>query len=459
MARSRISYNVHAQVIKDHTRFINHLKAINPTVVLIMDAVGLAREIKAMLPETLVISREYGGEGDDTVHLRMSPGDWLKWRAPHTEGGIYAYTTNEPGFDDNCLSWHIELMELAARRNVPLVIGNWAVGIPTPEEWPRARRILELLDQHRNLFVLGLHEYAGAVITSGLYGGYPDRAGVAPGDNSKPGLNLIPPQNWPPDVSNVTMFHLGRFNFMIRYCQSIGIRPPRIIMTEHGMDDLSDIKPWTQRLKVRQPYYNVRGWKSLTDQWNDWYSGLGWSPERSYFEQLRWADRVIYQNSVVEGQCIFSWGHSSQMWEQFDIAEAFEFQRLLEGYAQEPTAPAATFAPTITEPVDQPAGSIPVIITTPVSTGFAPIGERPPEEVSGAGSGFVAPVVAVGTGHSEPPEKPAVVAKTISVSFTENEINALMNGLRALNQFPIAPELSSALNKLQAALESGGGVG
>ncbi|MBL8162704.1 MAG: hypothetical protein JNJ61_12010, partial [Anaerolineae bacterium] len=45
------------------------------------------------------------------------------------------------------------------------------------------------------------------------------------------------------------------------------------------------------------------------------------------------------------------------------------------------------------------------------------------------------------------------------VSFTENEINALMNGLRALNQFPIAPELSSALNKLQAALESGGGVG
>lgn len=333
MTFSRIGYNVHAQNVLNTALLDAHIRALRPRAMLFMDGLGEAQRYIRMFPDMIVIYREHGKDGDETVHLRETPQQWLARRAPMSEGGIYQYTTNEPGFDDACINWHIELLELAAARRVPLVIGNWAVGNPSADSWPKALRLLQLLDQHRDLFMLGLHEYAGAVITSGLYGGYPDRAGVAPGDNSKPGLNLIPPQNWPPDVSNVTMFHLGRFNFMIRYCQSVGIRPPRIILTEHGMDDLSDIRGFMARLKTDPRYHNARGWKSIAPQWAEWWKG--WSAERAYFEQLRWADKTIYQDSPVEAQLIFSWGHSSQMWEQFDVAEAREFQRLLEAYAQE----------------------------------------------------------------------------------------------------------------------------
>lgn len=340
----RIGYNVHGQNVPDKARLEAHVRSLQPRAMLFMDALGEAQRYKAMFPAMTVIYREHGEHGDETVHLRETPEQWLDRRAPMAIGGIYQYTTNEPGFDERCINWHIELLELAARRNVPLVIGNWAVGNPGPDDWPRARRLLELLDQHRELFVLGLHEYAGGVITSGLHGGYPDRAGVAPGDTSKPGLNLIPFANWPDAVRDVTLWHCGRFNFMVRYCQMQGIRPPRVILTEHGMDDLSDIKPWLSNLKTDSRYHNARGWKSIAPQWAEWWPD--WSPERAYFEQLRWADRVIYQDSVVEAQLIFSWGHSSPMWEQFDVAESVEFQHLLETYAREVRPPVEYVPPT-----------------------------------------------------------------------------------------------------------------
>ncbi|MBL8165686.1 MAG: hypothetical protein JNJ61_27125 [Anaerolineae bacterium] len=342
MKQSRIGYNVHGQNIPNTALLDQHIRALNPKAMLFMDALGEAQRYKTMFPDMIVIYREHGEHGDETVHLRETPEQWLNRRAPMATGGIYQYTTNEPGFDERCINWHIELMELAARRNVPLVIGNWAVGNPGPDDWPKARRMLELLDQHRELFVLGLHEYAGGVITSGLHGGYPDRAGVAPGDTSKPGLNLIPRENWPDSVRDVILWHCGRFNFMVGFCRKAGIRPPRVIITEHGMDDLSDIKPWLQTLKTDQRYHNARGWKSIAPQWAEWWAEWwpGWSPESAYFEQLRWANRVIYQNSVVEAQLIFSWGHSSPMWEQFDVAQATELQRLLEVYAlQNETGP------------------------------------------------------------------------------------------------------------------------
>jgi hypothetical protein len=331
---SKISYNIHAQMVKDSTRLKNHLLKIQPAAVLAMDGLGLAQEIKAALPNTLVIHRNYGiTNGDDDIHKRVSPEKWLDLRAKESDGGIYLYTTNEPGFSQDCLDWHVHLMELAAARSVRLVIGNFGVGTPGADDWGRAQRMLELLDQHRELFILGLHEYACGIITSGLYGGYPDNAGVQPGTPG--GQNLIPKDKWPADVSTVTMFHMGRFNFLLTYCKLHGLNPPRIILTEHGMDDVSDIKPWAEKLDKTSPYLNIRGWKSLHNQWNTWFNPVGWSAERAYLEQLAWADRVIYHNSPVEAQLVYCWAHSSEDWEQFDVAEASEFQSLLEAYAAE----------------------------------------------------------------------------------------------------------------------------
>jgi hypothetical protein len=427
---SRISYNIHAQALQDHDRLINHLQKIKPAAVLVMDGVGLAREIKSLLPDTLIISRIYP---DDDIHNRTSPEQWMDKRGPETEGGIYAYTTNEAGFDSKLIDWHIRLMELAVQRRVPLVIGNMSVGTPAPQDWAAGRRLLELLDQHRDLFILGLHEYACGVITSGFLGGYPDNAGVAP-DSGQSGRNLIAPDTWPSadEAASITMFHCGRFKFLVNYCQSIGIKPPRIILTEHGFDDVSDIKPWTDRLAMTAPYVTIRGWKSVQDQWRAWFSPQGWSPERAMFEQLAYADRTIYQHSPVEAQLLFCWGHTSDMWDQFDVSDTDEFQALLEAYAQEaPVAPP--------KPTSQIGGQ---------PSTFAPVGVRPEDAQP---IGFVAPVGNVEAAEVVEPssQKTSVVPSTepqtatlsdIMATMTEDDLLVIAKGFRevASSQFDAA---------------------
>lgn len=352
MRRSRVSYNIHAQAVKDTPRLKKHLGKINPTAVLLMDGLGLAQDIHATLPDTVVIHRNYGiTKGDDDVHKKVSPERWLDLRAVESSTGIWLYTTNEPAFDTETIDWHVRLMERCVVRGVRLVVGNWGVGNPGADDWNKAKRMLELLAEHPELFILGLHEYGCGVMTSGLYGGYPDHAGVQPGELG--GKNLIPSGNWPASLEtpeHITTFHCGRFRFLLNYCSQAKIKPPRIILTEHGMDDVSDIKPWAERLIKTSPYKSIRSWKSLLAQWRAWFPL--WSIDRAYFEQLQWADRVIYQNSPVEAQLVYCWGHSSDDWEQFDVAEADEFQALMEA-ADVP--PVSNLPPVVTQPAPAPA--------------------------------------------------------------------------------------------------------
>lgn len=327
---SRISINIHGQNVKNTPRLLAWLQKLKPVAVLVMDNLGLAREIRQLLPNTKVVHRQY--DGDIEIHKEFTPEEWLDAHIVQAVDGIYLYVMNEPKFTKEVIEWLVRLLKLAAQRRVRLVIGNWSVGNPQPGDWVLAKELLQLLDAHRDLFILGLHEYAGGVITSGLYGGYPDHAGVPAGELG--GLNLIPPENWPQSVEDVTCYHMGRFKFLLDYCAVMGIQPPRIWITEHGFDDTSDIKEWENKLKVTKPYLNIRGWKTLQDQWIDWYgkSPLNWTPEQAYFYALRWANGVIYKNSVVECQMIFSWGFSSQMWEQFDIEDALVLQQMLVDY-------------------------------------------------------------------------------------------------------------------------------
>ena len=60
MTASRITYNVHAQQLLDKNYFMGHIERLQPTALFIMDALGLAREVKSMLPKTMVIHRNWG---------------------------------------------------------------------------------------------------------------------------------------------------------------------------------------------------------------------------------------------------------------------------------------------------------------------------------------------------------------------------------------------------------------
>lgn len=319
MNQSRISVNIHGQNVPDKGRLFAWLMALKPAAVLVMDEPGLAHEIKDRLPQTTVIFRWNGDGGDDGEKLlRYTPVEWLDLMASKLSGDkrIMLSTTNETPLNQRVVDWHVNLIKVANERGVNLCVLNIATGNPEPEAWEIARPLLELLAIHRQ-HVLGLHSYAGGIITSGLIGGNP---------------GMIAPGQWPAAVP-FTRWHLGREKFLYDYLDKEKIVHPRIILSEHGFDDTSDIKSWLDTLRMTPPFQNIRGWKTLVNQWKAWWPM--WSAEQAYFEQLKWADETLYKGTAVEAQLIFSYGHSSADWIQFDIADALQLQDLLVNYAKE----------------------------------------------------------------------------------------------------------------------------
>lgn len=328
---NKIGINVHGANVQNKGRLMERLSAIRPPVVLVLDSLGLAQDIKTKLPDTTVIFREY--EHDKKIHLDFNPVTWLDNHASQAAGGIVIHVGNEMQFDKAVLDWLLNVCKRAVEKNVTVCVGNWAVGNPQPDDWAMAKDLLVFASANRKHVIVGLHEYAGGVITSGLYGGYPDNAGKPPGTPG--GLNLIQPDSWPPDISTITCYHMARYKFLLTYCKKMGIPAPRIVITEAGFDDTSDIKSWEETLKKTPPYLNITGYKSLRNQWDVWFGELGWSAERSYASQMIYSDRVYYDDDAVEGRCIFCYAHSSTRWEAWDTEDATEFWDLIIKYAQE----------------------------------------------------------------------------------------------------------------------------
>jgi hypothetical protein len=309
---------------------------------LVIDGVQLCRDIQNVSARTQVIHRAYP---DEEIWRQKTPAQWIEQKKSEVGNSrLWLYTVNEVGLSDDLCRWWTEVIRLSDRDQMQLVIGNLSAGTPQASDWtrPAVIELLKACSANRSRVVIGLHEYACGVITSGFLGGWPDNAGVAPvPDNKGKGRNLVPFANWPErtEVNKITRFHAGRFKFLVEACALIGIPTPRIVLTEHGFDDMSDIKTWALLQQQTPPYTSFRGWKSLVNFWQANY-GTFWTSQRAMFEQLAYADRVLYQNSPVEGQLIFCWGQTSDMWDQFDISKADEFLKLVAEQIVSPLPPA-----------------------------------------------------------------------------------------------------------------------
>lgn len=315
-----IGLNVHGHNVANRAALAQHLSRTKPRWLLVLDNLDLAKDIKQSCPATNVIFRAWP---DEALHTRFTPQQWVSQKLAE-RGDLWFHTHNEPGFSDAVLDWTAQVIELAASGGLKVVVLNLSAGTPAPEDWkrPAARRVLEALDKHRATAVLGLHEYFGGVVTSGFVGGFPTR---------------IQPADWPPSVADITCWHCGRFRLLMSACADMGIQPPRIVLTEHGADDMSDIKAWLDTLQKTPPHGSIRGWRTLEAQWRAWWTG--WTADRAYFEQLAYADRVIYAGSPVEAQLVFCYGASSADWQQFNIETSGELLTRLEEYAKSELPP------------------------------------------------------------------------------------------------------------------------
>lgn len=313
-----ISVNIHGNAVKNRGRLIERLYAIQPRAVFVLDNLELALSLKEKLPNTTVVFREF--EHNRAVHKDHDPMQWLDAHAHQAAGGVTLNVLNEPPFDQDVIDWLVKVAIRAVEKKVRVCLGNFAVGNPTGDpakEWPKAQRLLEIVSANPEYLSIGLHEYFAGVPTSGLIGGVPE---------------MIRPGEWPAIVP-FTRWHCGRFQFLIDFCNSINLKPPRILVTEAGADNLSDIGEWLKGLKRIAPDKDPRSWRTLAAQWRIWYPS--WSTERAYFEMLKWLDQTIYKGSPVEAQMIFCYGHSSDQWADFDVEDANEFWDLLIAYTKE----------------------------------------------------------------------------------------------------------------------------
>ena len=365
MTNSRIGFNVHATSQNfDKNKLYAHIQKTHPAWMLVMDGLQVARDIKALIPECNVIHRAWP---DEEIWKQQSPAEWVANKKREIgDADVWCYTVNEMGLSDNLANWFTGVIEAAAAVHLKVVIGNCSVGTPAPEQWrsPAVIKMLQALDKHRDIAVLALHEYFILVPASGVLGGYPDNAGVKPGEHG--GINLVPAANWPSadHMKTFTCFHCGRFKFMIESCVANGIKPPRLVLTEHGPDDVSDLKAWAEQQPKTPPYTGIRGWKSCVEAWKKFYPQ--WTAEQTLFETIKWLDTALYQGTCVEGQLIFSWGYSSDMWQQFDTSQALEFQHLLETYATA-ALPPVTQPPPVPFPPKPPAPPTPPPETLPTA--------------------------------------------------------------------------------------------
>lgn len=358
---SRLSYNIHGHNLADRAATLAHLARLKPAWTLVMDNLDLAREVKARVGVGQVIFRAWP---DDGLHTWQDADTWAQeTKARIGSSDLWAYAGNEPGFSayivrqtaralrveshrvqaarariqnaDGALArfkrglmafylwlfgwllvtaeaaavkssvrWAIEVIGAARRHGLKVVVLNLSSGTPQPDDWrqPLALELLRALDSNRDIAVLGLHEYACGVITSGFIGGWP---------------TLILQKDWPPDVRSLTMWHCGRYMFLIRACEAAGIRPPRIVITEFGFDDMSDVKAWAEMLPRTPGYGSIRGWKSLVEAWKAWYPA--WTAEDVLYQSIDYSERVTYWHPAVEGLLWFCEGASSPVWDQFNI--------------------------------------------------------------------------------------------------------------------------------------------
>ncbi len=279
----------------DNARAIAEIKPLNPSaLVLCTDRQNdgarfdvFAREF----PDAMIVCRvvpanrsnedaEYHLPGPDGGY-RMSPTTFLNTFGGLGTNGKLLYTMNEPdGYNnvDRLVSWLVEVTQEATRRNIRLCLGNLATGHPrdvSSRQWDRVWDPLLLLlsaPQHRALHVLGLHEY-------------------------HPGWE----------------FRVGRFRWMLESCRRLFVMPPRVLVTEFGIDSDhggSQHNGWRSRGMSEQQYFDL-----CLDSYNRMY-------------------RTFVRGGVIAGIAVFLYGNSGG-WEAFDVSNAATYMQLLRTIPQE----------------------------------------------------------------------------------------------------------------------------
>jgi hypothetical protein len=286
MSVQPFGFNVHLRYVQDIGKLHERMRFFKPSVCVVMaddnpppkeDQTVYIQEFAARYPQTLIVAR-VKHDHDAGYHMPppndpqkreyiASPIDFLNKWGHLGRNNMTLYALNEPLASEQTtdadvqklIKWCTEVIELAVQRGISVTIGNFGMGQPALNkqlnEWDsRFDPLLILLSKYRDHVFAGLHEYG------------PEEP-----------------------------FHWGRILFMLARCKKLGIQPPRVVVSEFGVDATTD----------KRNGYKARGWSG------DFYV-------RQMVDVYKNVYMPLVDQGIVKGTCLFSYGNSGG-WGSFDV--------------------------------------------------------------------------------------------------------------------------------------------
>lgn len=247
------------------------LKGLNPSAIVVMDDLPLAEYLHGLLPNTIVIYRQYSPAEGHMFQAVPSPADYVERQKGLLKPGIPLYVMNEwdskapaPQLADGA-KWMAGVIDTLALRNHTCVIDNEGCGQPDytwftdPVKWEAVKPLFDAFKRHPQMY-WGLHPYWGSM-------------GLRPEDGQS-----------------------ARHREIEKLLKVRGYAMPNVIFTEIGRDKYGGDK--------------TNGWRS---------TGIS---EESYAAEIIQARNTLWTESYVKGACVYCYGSTTEQWTPFDIESA-----------------------------------------------------------------------------------------------------------------------------------------
>lgn len=245
------------------------LRQLNPSAIVVMDDFALAQGLYAMLPNTIVIYRQYN-QNEGGLWQVIAPEQYVINQTGITKPGMPLYVLNEmdskapPDQLNAACKWMARVMELLAVKGCTGVIDNEAPGQPTlawftdDVLWNAVKPLFDAFKKYPQMY-WGLHPYW-----------------------------------YSEDLQPTSQSAIHRA--IAPLLKKRGYDMPLVIFTETGRDALNGSKQ--------------NGWRS---------AGI---TEEQFAAEIIKARNTLWTENYIRGACIYCYGSTTERWQAFDVESA-----------------------------------------------------------------------------------------------------------------------------------------
>lgn len=295
-----MTYHIQPMWLSNQQReqIFQSVKALKPPMVVVMDDLGFALSLKPHVK--WVVYRDIALGDANNVSLNMPASVWLDAHTIPGNAGLVLYAENEASDDPRTIQWLYDVAVGCLQRNWRVCLGNYAVGNPNHLGWSKFDSLLRLISQNPNKLFWGEHQY------------YPSMpfAEFAP--------SLVHPNQWGAIQipASEKPFINGRHRWLIDYCKLNNFKPPQIMLTEFGSDEI----PALYHIQKNYPHYAyAQGYVKAQNMYRAFASDLEVADYIMKSLKAIWDKIYFHDTNYIVGVALFT--ISGTVWHDFDLLD------------------------------------------------------------------------------------------------------------------------------------------